>query len=242
MACDREAPLRQRCRRLRPWTDIGGMAPIAVVSLTLSSGTRSCWKRGSSVRSPGLVSAAHGCAGGDVSGVGWWWATCCGRLAVPGRHHLLGPAGGSGRPEPVEHGVWLDAAACAPRRRRLQHIPRHAWSTSSAAAPITRDQGLGALRQPRTVPCHTCNASTSLPASTSLGCPEREIAAPATRDTRAGPLPLSAQNSERPSPPVSAMTGRNLAGRPSRRSGPAAAATAGAVSASQVRNRSAASR
>lgn len=50
------------------------------------------------------------------------------------------------------------------------------------------------------------------------------------------------QNSARPSPLVSAMTGRDWAGRPSKRSGPAAAATAGAVSANQRRNRSAASR
>lgn len=55
-------------------------------------------------------------------------------------------------------------------------------------------------------------------------------------------LSLFTQNSDRPSPLVSAMTGRNRSGRPSRRSGPAAAATAGAVSASQVPNRSAASR
>ncbi len=55
-------------------------------------------------------------------------------------------------------------------------------------------------------------------------------------------LPVPTQNSARPSPLVSAMTGRNWAGRPSRRSGPAAAATAGAVSANQRRNRSAASR
>lgn len=55
-------------------------------------------------------------------------------------------------------------------------------------------------------------------------------------------LPVPAQNSSRSSPLVSAMTGRNWAGRPSRRSGPAAAATAGAVSANQARNRSAASR
>lgn len=55
-------------------------------------------------------------------------------------------------------------------------------------------------------------------------------------------LPVPAQNSARPSPLVSAMTGRNWAGSPSKRSGPAAAATAGAVSANQTRNRSAASR
>lgn len=50
------------------------------------------------------------------------------------------------------------------------------------------------------------------------------------------------QNSARPSWLVSAMTGRGWAGRPSRRSGPAAAATAGAVSASHAPNRAAASR
>ena len=55
-------------------------------------------------------------------------------------------------------------------------------------------------------------------------------------------LPVPVQNSARPSPLVSAMTGRNWSGRPSKRAGPAAAATAGAVSANQTRNRSAASR
>ena len=44
------------------------------------------------------------------------------------------------------------------------------------------------------------------------------------------------QKRARPSPLVSGMTGRNRVGRPSRRSGPAAAATAGAVSPNQVLN------
>ncbi len=63
-----------------------------------------------------------------------------------------------------------------------------------------------------------------------------------TRATLVSDLSPFAQKSARPSPLVSAMTGRNRVGRPSRRSGPASAATAGAVSASQVRNRSTASR
>ncbi|KPI20844.1 hypothetical protein OV450_7750, partial [Actinobacteria bacterium OV450] len=54
--------------------------------------------------------------------------------------------------------------------RDLPHRPGHPGTRlihvigcQPGAAPITLDQALDALRQPRTVPCHTCKAATSLP-------------------------------------------------------------------------------
>ncbi|MEU1307774.1 DUF6233 domain-containing protein [Streptomyces cinnamoneus] len=103
--------------------------------------------------------------------------------------------GSSVHPEPVEHGVWLDACHVRPleggdyssvptrtsnssRRQawtvqELPHRPGHPGAhllhvvgCQPGATPITLDQALDALRQPRTVPCRECNAASSLPPPT----------------------------------------------------------------------------
>ncbi|MFK0238535.1 DUF6233 domain-containing protein [Streptomyces vinaceus] len=98
------------------------------------------------------------------------------------------PAGIGGRAEPVEHGVWLDASHVRPLPGAdYSHIPtrtisaagKQSWTLQDLphrpgtrlihvigchpGTPLTLDQTLDALRQPRTVPCHTCKAATSLP-------------------------------------------------------------------------------
>ncbi|MFD5514153.1 DUF6233 domain-containing protein [Streptomyces sp. NPDC127051] len=107
----------------------------------------------------------------------------------------LWDAGGSGRAKPVEHSVWLDACHVRPldgadyshiptratpaaggQAWTLQGLPHrpghpgtrliHVIGCQPGAAPLTLDQALDALRQPRTVPCHTCKAATSLPTPT----------------------------------------------------------------------------
>ncbi|MFD5514075.1 DUF6233 domain-containing protein [Streptomyces sp. NPDC127051] len=106
----------------------------------------------------------------------------------------MAPASGSGRAEPVEHAVWLDARHVRPLdgadysripTRTIPAASRQAWTLQDLphrpgypgarlihvigchpGTPLTPDQALEALRQPRTVPCHTCKAATSLPTPT----------------------------------------------------------------------------
>ncbi|MCX4546893.1 DUF6233 domain-containing protein [Streptomyces sp. NBC_01565] len=101
------------------------------------------------------------------------------------------PAGNGGRAERVEHGVWLDACHVRPLDGAdYSHIPTRtttpdglqAWTLQDLphrpgypkarlihvigchpGTPLTLDQALDALHQPRTTPCHTCEAATSLP-------------------------------------------------------------------------------
>lgn len=101
----------------------------------------------------------------------------------------------NGRAEPAEQGVWLDARYVRPLpgadysripTRTTPATSRQAWTLQDlphrpghpgtrlihiigchpGATPITLDQALDALQQPRTVPCHTCKAATSLPTPT----------------------------------------------------------------------------
>ncbi|GAA0699516.1 hypothetical protein GCM10010260_83560 [Streptomyces filipinensis] len=117
------------------------------------------------------------------------------RRAADGWQYRVGitcwAAGSSGRAEPSEHSIWLDACHVRPlpgadysriptravpaaggqawTLQDLPHRPGHAGTRlihvigCHPGASITLDQALDALRQPRTVPCHTCKASTSLP-------------------------------------------------------------------------------
>ncbi|MEU2835003.1 hypothetical protein ABZ667_41340 [Streptomyces lavendulae] len=104
---------------------------------------------------------------------------------------IWAPVGDGGRARPVEHGVWLDARHVRPLPgadysriptrtapangqqawtfQDLPHRPGHPGTRlihvigCHPGAPLALGQALDALRQPRTVPCHTCNAATSLP-------------------------------------------------------------------------------
>lgn len=99
--------------------------------------------------------------------------------------------GGSGRAQPAEHSVWLDARHLRPldgadySRIPTRAIPAaggQAWTLQALphrpgypgsrlvhvigchpGTPLTLDQALEALRQPRTAPCYICKAATSLP-------------------------------------------------------------------------------
>ncbi|MFI0206897.1 DUF6233 domain-containing protein [Streptomyces sp. NPDC016734] len=113
--------------------------------------------------------------------------------------------GSSGRVEPVEQDVWLDACHVRPLvGGDYRHVPtqadggRQAWTVQDLphrlghpgarlihvigcqphAAPITLDQALDILRQPRTVTCRECNAATSLPAATNPQLTEPDRSAP----------------------------------------------------------------
>ncbi|MFD9631950.1 DUF6233 domain-containing protein [Streptomyces violascens] len=101
--------------------------------------------------------------------------------------------GSGGRPEPAEHRVWLKAAQVRPLEggdysnvptritspaagqpawtvQQLPHRPGHPGATlihvigcQPGGIPIDLDQALDALRHPRAVTCHECNAASSLP-------------------------------------------------------------------------------
>ncbi|MER7577943.1 DUF6233 domain-containing protein [Streptomyces sp. NPDC126514] len=110
--------------------------------------------------------------------------------------------GSRGRTEPAEQRVWLDARHVRPLEGGdYSRIPtlatptadgRQAWTVQDLphrpghpgarlihvigcqphGTPLTLDQALDLLRQPRTVPCRECNAATSLPlAATDLLLP-----------------------------------------------------------------------
>ncbi|WP_159395875.1 DUF6233 domain-containing protein [Streptomyces sp. 3211] len=110
-------------------------------------------------------------------------------------------AGSGGRAEPAEHGVWLDARHVRPLdggdysripNRTTPDVGRQAWTVQElphrpghpgarlvhvigcqlGATPITLDQALDILRQPRTVTCRECNAATSLPPTTAPPPPD----------------------------------------------------------------------
>ncbi|MFF2205193.1 DUF6233 domain-containing protein [Streptomyces sp. NPDC058145] len=114
--------------------------------------------------------------------------------------------GSSGRTERAEQSVWLDARHVRPLEGGdYSRIPtlatptadgRQAWTVQDLphrpghpgarlihvigcqphAAPITLDQALEILRQPRTVPCRECNAATSLPTATDPLPPQQDCA------------------------------------------------------------------
>lgn len=123
------------------------------------------------------------------------------RRAADGWQYRVGitiwAPGSSVHPEPVEHGVWLDACHVRPLEggdyssiptRTSNSSSRQAWTVQElphrpghpgahllhvvgcqpGATPITLDQALDALRQPRTVPCRECNAASSLPSPTDV--------------------------------------------------------------------------
>ncbi|WP_420082962.1 DUF6233 domain-containing protein (plasmid) [Streptomyces sp. JL4002] len=110
---------------------------------------------------------------------------------------------GSGRTQPAEQSVWLDARHVRPLEGAdYSRIPTHtapadgrqAWTVQDLphrpghpgarlihvigcqphATPITLEQALDILRQPRTVPCHECNATTSLPTTTHPPLPQQD--------------------------------------------------------------------
>ncbi|MEU1462618.1 DUF6233 domain-containing protein [Streptomyces sp. NPDC005727] len=114
--------------------------------------------------------------------------------------------GSSGRTERAEQSVWLDARHVRPLEGGdYSRIPtlatptadgRQAWTVQDLphrpghpgarlihvigcqphAAPITLDQALEILRQPRTVPCRECNAATSLPTAADPLPPQQDCA------------------------------------------------------------------
>ncbi|WP_430625875.1 DUF6233 domain-containing protein [Streptomyces sp. NBC_01264] len=112
-------------------------------------------------------------------------------MAVPGRHHPLGPqqqqrargtrgtrrlAGRPPRPPPRRRRLQPHPTRTMPAAdgqawtlQDLPHRPGHPGAHlihiigCHPGAALTLDQALDALRQPRTVPCHTCKAATSLP-------------------------------------------------------------------------------
>lgn len=171
-------------------------------------------------------------------------------------------------PEGAACASWLDRPTedrLGPGR--LQEVPHHGATRHAvrAVAPADSDEPsrrhagtrLAASRSPSprgpsisgTPRTWSADRSRSAARAGRGSCGTRRRTEPHARPVLRGSRPSpyaaggsSAQNSPRPSPPGSTTTGRGWAGRPSRRSGPDAAATAGAVSASQPRNRSAASR
>ncbi len=121
------------------------------------------------------------------------------RRAAVGWQYRVGitcwAVGSSGRTEPAEQSVWLDARHVRPLEGGdYSRIPtlatptggRQAWTVQDLphrpghpkarlihvigcqphAAPITLDQALDILRQPRAVTCRECHAATSLPTAT----------------------------------------------------------------------------
>ncbi|MEU9298655.1 DUF6233 domain-containing protein [Streptomyces sp. NPDC048266] len=115
-------------------------------------------------------------------------------------------AGSGGRAEPAEQSVWLDARHVRPLEGGdYSQIPtlvtptadgRQAWTVQDLphrpghpgarlihvigcqphATPLTLDQALDILRQPRTVPCRECHAATSLPATADPQSPQQDHA------------------------------------------------------------------
>lgn len=148
----------------------------------------------------------------------------------------------------------------SPRRTRHHHHryprPRPPPNSTSATKPYAARPPSPASC-PRTSPAHCptgpyCAAIGTAHAATPAGNPSQgsrpftgqraapEAAVmhmPETSGRLLSGVVVCVQNSARPSLLVSVITGRGWAGRSSRRSGPAAAATAGAVSASQMPNR-----
>uniref|UniRef100_UPI003F491172 DUF6233 domain-containing protein n=1 Tax=Streptomyces sp. CA-141956 TaxID=3240051 RepID=UPI003F491172 len=114
--------------------------------------------------------------------------------------------GSSGRTVPEEQSVWLDArhvrpleggdysriptlatpAADGRQAWTVQDLPRrpghpgarliHVIGCDPHATPITLDQALEFLRQPRTVPCRECGATTSFPATSDPLPPQQDRA------------------------------------------------------------------
>ncbi|MFI1565262.1 DUF6233 domain-containing protein [Streptomyces sp. NPDC020490] len=132
------------------------------------------------------------------------------RRAAVGWQYRVGitgwAVGSSGRTEPAEQSVWLDARHVRPLEGGdYSRIPtlatptadgRQAWTVQDLphrpghpgarlihvigcqphATPITLDQALDILRQPRTVPCLECNAATSLPTTADPLPPQQDRA------------------------------------------------------------------
>ncbi|WP_222946974.1 DUF6233 domain-containing protein [Streptomyces sp. TRM49041] len=116
--------------------------------------------------------------------------------------------GSSGRTKPAEQSVWLDARHVRPLEGGdYSRIPtlatpttdgRQAWTVQDLphrpghpgarlihvigcqphAAPITLDQALDILRQPRAVTCRECHAATSLPTATDPQLTQPDRSAP----------------------------------------------------------------
>ncbi|MGW2583882.1 DUF6233 domain-containing protein [Streptomyces virginiae] len=114
--------------------------------------------------------------------------------------------GSSGRAVPEEQSVWLDARHVRPLEggdysriptlatpaadgrwawtvQDLPHRPGHpgarlihVFGCDRHATPLTLDQALEILRQPRTVPCRECAAATSFPATADPLPPQQDRA------------------------------------------------------------------